>query len=303
MLFNEVYGNYYNTVATILDAAIDKPISASKVRKIVEEKAFAESIMTIPEQISSNGEWSLLDETGMALIKHETYMPPTTLEKRWLKALLLDPRIALFNPSNKGLEDVEPLFNPNDIVFFDQFSDGDPYQDEDYIKKFRLILSALKDNRTLRVLYSLKNGAEKWMNCNPVRLEYSLRDDKFRLISASKSKVNTINIAKIIQCEIGETFDMVEVKELLHDKRTVELLLKDERQALERVMMQFSVYEKITEKLDDNTYRVSLTYEAEDEIDIIIRVLSFGPNLKVVGPESFIKQIKSRLEMQRSCGQ
>ena len=303
MLFNEVYGNYYNTVAAILDAAIDKPISASEVRKIVEEKAFAESIMTIPEQISSNGEWSLLDETGMALIKHETYMPPTTLEKRWLKALLLDPRIALFNPSNKGLEDVEPVFNPNDIVFFDQFSDGDPYQDEDYIKKFRLILSALKDNRTLRVLYSLKNGAEKWMNCNPVRLEYSLRDDKFRLISASKSKVNTINIAKIIQCEIGETFDMVEVKELLHDKRTVELLLKDERQALERVMMQFSVYEKITEKLDDNTYRVSLTYEAEDEIDIIIRVLSFGPNLKVVGPESFIKQIKSRLEMQRSCGQ
>lgn len=303
MLFNEVYGNYYNTVAAILDAAIDKPISASEVRKIVEEKAFAESIMTIPEQISSNGEWSLLDETGMALIKHETYMPPTTLEKRWLKALLLDPRIALFNPSNKGLEDVEPLFNPNDIVFFDQFSDGDPYQDEDYIKKFRLILSALKDNRTLRVLYSLKNGAEKWMNCNPVRLEYSLRDDKFRLISASKSKVNTINIAKIIQCEIGETFDMVEVKELLHDKRTVELLLKDERQALERVMMQFSVYEKITEKLDDNTYRVGLTYEAEDEIDIIIRVLSFGPNLKVVGPESFIKQIKSRLEMQRSCGQ
>lgn len=303
VLFNEVYGNYYNTVAAILDAAIDKPISASEVRKIVEEKAFAESIMTIPEQISSNGEWSLLDETGMALIKHETYMPPTTLEKRWLKALLLDPRIALFNPSNKGLEDVEPLFNPNDIVFFDQFSDGDPYQDEDYIKKFRLILSALKDNRTLRVLYSLKNGAEKWMNCNPVRLEYSLRDDKFRLISASKSKVNTINIAKIIQCEIGETFDMVEVKELLHDKRTVELLLKDERQALERVMMQFSVYEKITEKLDDNTYRVSLTYEAEDEIDIIIRVLSFGPNLKVVGPESFIKQIKSRLEMQRSCGQ
>ena len=303
MLFNEVYGNYYNTVAAILDAAIDKPISASEVRKIVEEKAFAESIMTIPEQISSNGEWSLLDETGMALIKHETYMPPTTLEKRWLKALLLDPRIALFNPSNKGLEDVEPLFNPNDIVFFDQFSDGDPYQDEDYIKKFRLILSALKDNRTLRVLYSIKNGAEKWMNCNPVRLEYSLRDDKFRLISASKSKVNTINIAKIIQCEIGERFDMVEVKELLHDKRTVELLLKDERQALERVMMQFSVYEKITEKLDDNTYRVSLTYEAEDEIDIIIRVLSFGPNLKVVGPESFIKQIKSRLEIQRSCGQ
>lgn len=38
MLFNEVYGNYYNTVATILDAAIDKPISSGEVRKIVEKK-------------------------------------------------------------------------------------------------------------------------------------------------------------------------------------------------------------------------------------------------------------------------
>lgn len=303
MLFNEVYGNYYNTVATILDAAIDKPISSSDVRKIVEEKAFAESIMTIPEQLSSSGEWPLLDETGMALIKHETYIPLTTLEKRWLKSLLLDPRIALFNPSRKGLEDVESLFHPEDIVFFDQFSDGDPYQDEEYIKRFHLILSALKDKRALRVLYHLKNGSEKWMTCNPIRLEYSLRDDKFRLISASKSRVNTINLSKIIQCEIGETFDNGEVSELLHEKRTVELLLKDERQALERVMMQFSVYEKVTEKIEDNTYRVALTYEVEDEIDIIIRVLSFGPNLKVVGPESFIKQIRNRLEIQRGCGQ
>ena len=65
----------------------------------------------------------------------------------------------------------------------------------------------------------------------------------------------------------------------------------------------FSVYEKVTEKIEDNTYRVALTDEVEDEIDIIIRVLSFGPNLKVVGPESFIKQIRNRLEMQRVCGQ
>ena len=303
MLFNEVYSNYYNTVAAILDEAIDHPISSKEISKIVKEKAFAESIATIPKQISATGEWSLLDDKGRALIKRETYMPPTILEKRWLKALLLDPRIALFAPSTIGLEDVEPLFYPDDIIFYDQFTDGDPYQDEGYIERFRLILSAVNSKKSIRLLYSLKNGTEKWMTCNPIRLEYSLRDDKFRLISVSKSRINTFNLSKIIDCEIGDTFFKDNIKKGLHDKRTVELLLKDERQALERVMMQFSVYEKITEKLDDNTYRVSLTYEAEDEIDIIIRVLSFGPNLKVVGPERFIKQIKSRLEMQKSCGQ
>ena len=35
----------------------------------------------------------------------------------------------------------------------------------------------------------------------------------------------------------------------------------------------------------------------------INRVLSFGPNLKVVGSKSFIKQIRNRLEMQRGCEQ
>ena len=53
---------------------------------------------------------------------------------------------------------------------------------------------------------------------------------------------------------------------------------------------------------DQNSYRITLTYEAEDEIDLMIRILSFGTSLKVVGPESFVEQIKNRLEMQKRCG-
>ena len=75
------------------------------------------------------GRWPLLDKHGRAFIKNETYRPLTLLEKRWLKSLLSDPRIALFHPDESGLEDVEPLFLPEDIVLFDQFSDGDPYQE------------------------------------------------------------------------------------------------------------------------------------------------------------------------------
>lgn len=303
VIFNEIYGNYYKTVASILDAAVDKPISLKDITRIVEEKAFDESNLTIPKKVSSNGKWPLLDKDGRAIIKHKTYMPPTTLEKRWLKSLLLDPRIRLFNPSPKGLEDIEPLFLPKDIVFYDQFLDGDPYQSEKYIEIFRMILVALRNKRKLRVLYKLKNGSEKWINCNPIRLEYSLRDDKFRLISLSKFKVNIFNISKIIECEEIGSFKEPDIKKLLHDKRTVNLLLKDERQVLERVMMQFSVYEKITEKINDNLYRIKLTYEAEDETDILIRVLSFGPNLKVIGPENFVKQIKKRIETQKSFDQ
>lgn len=94
-------------------------------------------------------------------------------------------------------------------------------------------------------MYTLKNGSSKWMSCNPVRLEYSLRDDKFRMISATKGNVSTFNISKIQACQFGEKYDKLKIKSDLHDKRTVELLLKDERQALDRVMIQFSIYEKL----------------------------------------------------------
>lgn len=87
----------------------------------------------------------------------------------------------MFHPDESGLEDVEPLFLPEDIVLFDQFSDGDPYQEERYIEIFQELLKAIKDKKSVKILYLLKNGTEKWIKCHPVRLEYSQRDDKFRL--------------------------------------------------------------------------------------------------------------------------
>ncbi|MFR4146282.1 MAG: hypothetical protein ACLT1J_08195 [Mediterraneibacter gnavus] len=132
-------------------------------------------------------------------------------------------------------------------------------------------MKAIKDKKSVKILYLLKNGTEKWIKCHPVRLEYSQRDDKFRLIAASKAGKRIVNLAKIKKCESMDVTEPLQTKNLdcvMHDKRTVELLLKDERQALERVMMQLSIYEKITEKLDDTTYKIAVTYEVEDEIEI-----------------------------------
>ena len=38
-----------------------------------------------------------------------------------------------------------------------------------------------------------------------------------------------------------------------------------------------------------------------DETEIVIRVLSFGPYVKVLEPESFVNLIKERLISQKSC--
>ena len=146
MLFSEIYGTYFNTVAGILKEAVKGTLTQRRMYEIIDEKGFGESMIRIPEALSSQ-EWPLVSDDWSAPLKHEPAMPLTELQRRWMKALLEDPRIKLFDVSAAGLEDVEPLFRPETVVYFDQYSDGDPYEDEGYIKNFRTILKALKGSR------------------------------------------------------------------------------------------------------------------------------------------------------------
>ena len=80
------------------------------------------------------------------------------------------------------------------------------------------------------------------------------------------------------------------------------LEIQDRRNALERVMLHFSHFEKEAEKAGDDLYRVTIRYEQSDETEIVIRVLSFGPMVRVLRPESFVSLVRERLEQQMSCG-
>jgi len=83
-------------------------------------------------------------------------------------------------------------------------------------------------------------------------------------------------------------------------KRKLILELTDDRNALERVMLHFSHLDRETERIDDNHYKITLFYEREDETELLIRVLSFGPVLKVIFPDDFIKKLCDRLERQKN---
>lgn len=225
-------------------------------------------------------------------------MPLTALQKQWLKSLLQDPRIKLFSPSADGLEDVEPLYAPNTFVFFDRYSDGDPYTDEDYIEHFRAILHAMKEKKKIRVRFHGHRSTRHAYNCIPYKLEYSSKDDKFRLLTSYRGHMLTINVARIRSVKILEPYTEEEFRPVDYREKSLVMELTDERNALERVMLSFSDLEKETEKLDHRRYRITLWYKRDDETEILIRILSFGPVLKVVSPESMVRQINERLDRQ-----
>lgn len=300
MIFHEIYGCYYNTVAKILSLAVQGELTEQKMNQIARDEAFSESFLSILPALKEQ-KWQLIYKDLHTPLSHTPTMPLTTLQKRWLKAISLDPRIKLFSVDTAGLEDVQPLFTADDYVIFDKYNDGDPYEEPTYIKNFQTILRAIKTRKKLHVHFTNGSGRARTSVCDPRKLEYSEKDDKFRLLVTGCRNASTINISRILECEILEDKQSRSFvpKAALKDSIVIKLL--DERNALERVMLHFSHFEKQAEKIDDKHYKVTVFYDSGDETEVLIRVLSFGPMIKVTQPESFVELIKERLIMQQKC--
>lgn len=301
MIFSEIYGAYYHTVAAILSEAITQAVSEDQLRSIVTKYAFSESIVSIPAALKE-GRWQLLNADGTTPIKHRPSMPLSNLQKQWLKALSCDPRIRLFGDMDLGLDDVEPLFRPSDVILFDKYSDGDDYADEGYIARFRLILDAIRNKYPLDIRTLNRKGDPFDLTVLPKRLEYSEKDDKFRLIGSGQQSMSTINLGRILSCEPSDKSFAITHENSDHTKpRMVTFELTDQRKALERVLLHYAHFEKTAEKISDDKYLITVRYDKEDEIELVIRILSFGPMIRVTAPQHFIDLIKQRLKDQKSC--
>lgn len=302
MIFSELYSAYYNAVAGILRAATDHPLEKEELREIVEEHAFGESILQIEPALAEE-RWQLLRKDGTTPVKNAPSMPLTTVQKRWLKAISLDPRIRLFTDEIIDFPEVVPLFTPEDYSIFDRYEDGDDYEDETYIRNFRMILDALRGNYPLMIQMESGRGNRIHTMMLPKCLEYSEKDDKFRVICSAKRDWMVVNLARITGCEVyTKNWD----ESALHDppERMREMVfdLMDRRNALERVLLHFAHFEKQVERLEENLYRVRLKYSREDETEMVIRLLSFGPMIRVREPARLLSEIKKRLNSQKNCG-
>lgn len=301
MIFSELYSAYYNAVAAILSSILDGEHSEKELQKIVADRAFGESVLTILPSLK-NEKWQLVHSDMTTSLEHRPTMPLTTLQKQWLKAISLDPRVKLFDVEFPNLDDVEPLFTPADYYVYDQYGDGDPFEDEEYIRQFRVVLHAIHQGTQIKFDMVNRRGNTMFVRCRPVRLEYSEKDDKFRIITAGRRDVPTVNLAKIRHCMpyVGER--PLVGAETVAENDTITVKICDERNAMERFMLHFAHFEKQAEKLDKKHYRVKIKYRHDDESEIVIRILSFGPMVEVLAPDSFRRLIIEKLKKQLNCG-
>ena len=301
MIFSELYSAYYNTVAAIISRVLEGECGEKELQKIVAERAFGESMFTILPSLKS-GKWQLVNPDMTTSLEHKPTMPLTALQKQWLKAISLDARVKLFGVTFPDLDGVEPLFRLEDCYVYDKYCDGDPYEDEEYAKCFKTVFTAIKRGTQIKFEMTNRYGKTMFVRCRPLRLEYSEKDDKFRVITAGWNSVSTVNLAKMKSCAHYVGSKPLEGAEREAELDMITLKVTDERNALERVMLHFAHFEKQAEKIDEKNYLVKIKYSKEDEREMAIRILSFGPLVEVIGSDTFKNLIVEKLKKQINCG-
>ena len=301
MIFNEIYGSYYSSVASILNMAIQGKLNENSMKEIIEEKAFSESYIEISSALK-NGKWKLISSDYKTPIKHVPSLPLSTLQLMWLKAISLDKRMKLFDVNFDFLKDVEPLFLPEDYIIFDKYNDGDSFENEKYIKIFRTILSAINEHKEIKTEYLSMKGNKRTFFGTPIDLEYSEKDDRFRVNIIQDGEVNILNLAGIENCEIIGDSQCDKPTSSNHSEMYFVVELVDERNTLERFLLHFAHFKKEAVRISENKYQVTVYYDSNDQTELVIRILSFGPFVRVQEPQRFINLIKERLILQKSCG-
>lgn len=316
-LFSEIYGAYFRCAEAILS---EGELNEKRLREIVNEKAFRDSGLFIPEKLipdkEGNSPWGLL-KRGVSgrLCSVLSKAPPriiTALQKSRIKAMLTDPRIRLFLSDediaalSERLKAVKPLYKREYFREFDRFTDGDDYDDPHYREVFGVILKAVRERELLTIELTSRRGIRMTKNALPVKLEYSRKNDKFRVycITSPQNEGYLFNIGRIERAvptgkHISETPNMEEFFRRRRCEKPVTVEVSSERNAVERFMMEFASYEKRSElDLETGKCRASVYYDTQDETELLIMLLGFGPVLKITGPEEFLEKARERVERQ-----
>lgn len=243
-------------------------------------------------------------------------VPLSTIELRWLKTILKDQKIRLFLSEQEinVLCDILTEYVPNisplpmdKVFFFDRF-----HFPEKNAKLESLVLTTLLegiyDQRTVCIKYHTMRNRTKVGEFKPIVLEFSKRNNRFQgfFQECGSNRIYTMNVSRIETAEETDTtFDYAAAKRALLDFReenmtSVEVEFYDVRNIADRILTEFSPWKKLCAyDAETGLYKLTIFYQKQDEVDLVVRLLGYGANLRFVDKEHPIcKEIQVRMNRQ-----
>ncbi len=243
--------------------------------------------------------------------------PLTDLEAKWLLTLLNDDKAKMFfcgkekeavrNAILEEKKEISP-FKTESIVYFDRYYRYCDFEIEGI--KLKTIIKAMNAARTVKIRYLSLHGNVVSGEFNPLAVEYSKRDDVFRVILRS-SVNNTVftmvldNIEEIIitdtDYDIAQAAEELE-KNLEHNRKSVIIEFYDHRNLADRILSELSPFEKICSyNPETKLYTLTVFYQRDDELEMVIRLMGYGNEISIKDTRHPIYcEIRKRLLLQKA---
>ncbi|MDE5834177.1 MAG: WYL domain-containing protein [Ruminococcus sp.] len=313
-IFHEIYSNYFRIASEILSLP---EITEKHINEVIRKYGFRDTLLFLPQRFISqdNDGWGLLKKVNdrfFPVIKNKPVSVLTEVQKQWLKSKLDDPKINLFMNSEiisalqKRLENVRPLYRNEHFRYTDRFSDGDDFSDNEYQKNFRIVLNAVKNHEILEITFSSKNNRIISGCYVPVRIQYSPKNNRFRIFvfKTDESRLSgsgIINIGRIRKIRptgniCSEDISIEKYFSHRECRKSVTVCISTSSNANERFFMEFAPYEKRTEiDLSSGKCAVTLWYDKQEETELLIHLLGFGSVVEIISPQEFRQKAKDRI--------
>ena len=192
---------------------------------------------------------------------------------------------------------LDKLQNPNlfdnEVNLYDQFIVSNTVHQQIVENNYlQMMLDAIKNTKKLEFDY--QTSSDPW-HCYPYKIEYSRRDNVFRLLSRTKldgngnlGKTRVNNLDRITRLEIeDEIFDPEIVKrDVIAARksitRTLVVVFDENKSIADTIINEFSPWTKECKRYPSGQYQMTIEYEAFEYREIGIRLLSYGCDVLIV---------------------
>jgi hypothetical protein len=264
-----------------------------------KEEDLDEARDTLPDKrMELHREWRLLflkdafpREEGTYTARIKAWERPLSLlERRWLSAVLSDPKVGLFMDDTDisgtlvKLGNVKPLYESGDFYAINCAGGADDFASPEYRRVFRAVLSAIREKKEilLHISGEHENGGYVIF---PVEMEYSMRGNKFRVVGVScdprQNPVRVVRVAfelsrvKDVEIQDVRTIPADGLPDRESDMKTAVLYLDKDDKNLEEIAFAFSD-RKFSGTREGAKVRLEVSYAAEEKDEIHEKIALFG---------------------------
>ena len=326
-IFDETENRYYEYISWLVNAHED--ISENDIRNLFQSThLYRKKLIPFPEDVADGMDPSIVDrltdmlkESGILVQDEEedkeSYLMPgygipiraTSIERQTWKNLADTTygkqflKEETFRKIHQTRVEEESMWSDSGIHIRNQFAMGQSEQPASDLNKLMTIARAIKECRVL-ICNNIRPGKFAFYGSEvyPVRMEYSMQNDMFRVSCYVPAQQEFIQMNTIYMSDVRlgpEHFrDMEEEYRAYLEgiTRQVTLEIESDANAIERCFRLFSFHNRVA-SYDSaiGQYRLTLEYYEYDVNEVVRDILSLGSRVVVVEPESLRLRVRERI--------